>query len=78
MKKAIILTLCTVALSVGASAHNLDQGGEQDSPKEEKYTFSINSDFLSIFTLFCIKESRLDSTENSAESRIPFKAKSKD
>jgi hypothetical protein len=71
MKKLFFILGLTAALSVSASAKNGEQGVDQ--PEEsESYTFSINSEFLSIFTLFCIREEQTDSIKAPEVRLLPL------
>ena len=76
MKKLLFLLLLTASLSVTASASN-DQGGEIDLQEKSSHTFSLNTDFLSIFNLFCISPAPTDTLKQQVNA-VATSPRSKD
>lgn len=75
MKKLLFLLLLTASLSVTASANNAENTTEPQPTPKEKPSFSLSSDFLTIFTLFCSKEEKADTAK--VEVLIPIKEEEK-
>lgn len=75
MKKLLFLLLLTASLSVTASANNSEQLSDPQPTPKEKPGFSLSSEFLTIFTLFCTKEEKADTSKVNIV--VPVKKKDK-
>ena len=69
MKKLLFLLILTASLSVTASANN--EPDPQQPVKDSKgYTFSLNTEFLSLFSLFCITPAETDTLKSTLPQTI--------
>lgn len=69
MKKLLFLLILTASLSVTASANN-EHDPQQPVKDSKGYTFSLNTEFLSLFSLFCFTPAESDTLNATAPQRI--------
>jgi len=69
MKKLLFLLILTASLSVTASANN-EPDPQKPLKQSDGYSFSLNTDFLSIFNLFCISSPEPDTLKTAIPTRI--------